>query len=142
MRKSVDTTVSSPLNVPKKSPEYRRGPKVNLAKGALSYAHDFYCPCFYIHCYVGQLRRVHASKPQMEVEPVQATTISGTKTKTMVKAFDQLAVKGALYQYHSKTKMYGVWFFRTWYGLVVPTCRNFLPILKITTIEAGFHLGL
>ena len=57
-----------------------------------------------MHCYVGHLtdlRRVHASKPPMEVEE---TISSGTKTKTMVKASDPLAENGALYYYHSKTK--------------------------------------
>ena len=69
------------------------------SKGALSYAYDFN-----VHCYVGHLRRVHASNPPMKVE---VTNSSGTKTKTMVKASDQLAENGALYYYHSKTKMYG-----------------------------------
>ena len=89
-----------------KSSEVRSGRK---SKGVLSYAYDFN-----VHCYVGHLRRrVHASNPPMEVE---VTNSSGTKTKIMVKAFDPLAKNGALYYYHSKTKMYGEWFFWTWYS--------------------------
>ena len=85
------------------------------SKGALSYAHDFN-----VHCYVGHLtdlRRVHASNWPVEVE---VTNSSGTKTKTIVKASDPLAENGVLYYYHSKTKMYGEWFFWTWYKVVVP----------------------
>ena len=94
------------------------------SKGALSYAYDFN-----VHCYVGHLRRVHASNPPMEVE---VTNSSGTKTKTVVKASDPLAENGALYYYHSKTKMYGEWFFwtLTWYKVVVPTYQNVLPTLE------------
>ena len=75
------------------------------SKGALSYANNFN-----VHCFVGHLRRVHASQPAMEVE---VTNSSGTKTKTIVMASDPLAENGALYYYHSKTKMYGEleWFF-------------------------------
>ena len=91
-----------------------------------------YAYIFNVHCYVGHLRRVHASNPPMEVE---VTNSSGTKTKTMVKASDPLAENGALYYYHSKTKMYGEWFFWTWYEVVVPTYRNVLPMLNITTLE-------
>ena len=60
--------------------------------------------------YVGHLRGVHASNQPMEVE---VTNSSGTKTKTIVMASDPLAENGALYYYHSKTKMYGEleWFF-------------------------------
>ena len=54
------------------------------SKGVLSYAYDFN-----VHCYIGHLRRVHASNQPMEVE---VTNSSGTKTKTMVKASDPLAV--------------------------------------------------
>ena len=97
------------------------------SKGALSYAYDFN-----VHCYIGHLRRVHASNPPLEVE---VTTSSGIKTKTVVKASDPLAVNGALYYYHSKTKMYGDWFFWTWYEVLVPTYQNVLPMLNITTIE-------
>ena len=66
---------------------------------------------------------------------VEVTNSSGTKTKTMVKASDPLAENGALYYYHSKTKMYGEWYFWTWYEVVVPTYRNVLPRLNITTLE-------
>ena len=93
----------------------------------MSYAYDFN-----VHCYVGYLRRVHTSNQPMEVE---VTSSSGTKTKTTVKAYDPLAENGALYYYHSKTKMYGEWFFWTWYEVVVPTYRNVLPMLNITTLE-------
>ena len=53
----------------------------------------------------------------------------------MVKASDPLAENGALYYYHSKTKMYCEWFFWTWYEVVVPTYQNVLPMLNITTLE-------
>ena len=66
---------------------------------------------------------------------VEVTNSSGTKMKTMVKASDPLAENGALYSYHSKTKMYGEWFFWTWYEVVVPTHQNVLPMLNITTLE-------
>ena len=61
------------------------------SKGALSYAHDFY-----VHCYVGHFRRVHASNPPMDSE-VEVANSSGSKTKIMVKASDPLAENGSLY---------------------------------------------
>ena len=114
-----------PIECSKKALKSGEGEK---SKGALSYAHDFN-----VDCYVGHLRRVHASNSPMEVE---VTNSSGTKTKTMAKASDPLATKnGALYYYHSKTKIYGEWFFWTWYEVVVPTYRNVLPMLTIITLE-------
>ena len=46
------------------------------SKGALSYAYDFNVHCYH-QCYVGHLRRVHASNPPMEVE---VTNSSGSWT--------------------------------------------------------------
>ena len=91
-----------PIECSRKALKSAEGEK---SKRALSYAYDFN-----VHCYVGHLRRVHARNQPMEVE---VTNSSGTKTKTLVKASDQLAENGALrlYYYHSKTKMYGEWFF-------------------------------
>ena len=70
---------------------------------------------------------------------VDVTKSSGTKTKTMVKAFDPLAENGALYYSYSKTKMYGEipgeWFYCTWYEVVVPIYQNVLPMLNISTLE-------
>ena len=113
-----------PVDASKKSIEAGEGQR---CKGALSYAYDFN-----VHCFVGHLRRVHASNPAMEVE---TTSSSGTKAKVIVKAADPLAKTGSLYYYHSKTKMYGDWFFWTWYQVLVPTYQNILPMLNATTME-------
>ena len=46
-----------------------------------------------------------------------------------------LAKKGVLYYYHSKTKLYGDWFFWTWYHVLVPTYQNVLSMLNATTLD-------
>ena len=123
MMKSTNMTVYSYWMFQKalKSGEGQR------SKWALSYAYAF--NVHWQHCYVGHLRRVHSSNLATEVE---VTSISGTKTKTMVKAFDPLAENGSLYCYHSKTKMYDEWFFWIWYEVLVPTYQNVLLMLYIT----------
>ena len=66
------------------------------------------------------------------------TKSSGTKTESMAKASDPLAVNGALYYYHPKSKMHGEWFFWSWYAVLAPTYRNVLhmPISPLWFVRA------
>ena len=135
MMKSTDTTVSSPLNVPKKALKAGDGQR---SKGALSHAYDFN-----VHCYVGHLRRVHASNQPMEVE---VTNSPETMTKTMVKASNPSAVNGALYYYHSKTKMFSESINSDWFFGPGTKCSSLLKCPVYVQYHhdgiAGFHLGL
>jgi hypothetical protein len=65
------------------------------------------------HCFVGHHHFVGYLGPATRHWKWKQHPNSETKAKVIVKAADPLAKTGSLYYYHSKTKVYGDWFFWT-----------------------------